>query len=582
MNRFTAVMKQVFICVAVIAIPCIHPAEKAEIPPAPAQKEALTTLKDVFKDDYKKSKPADLADFSRKLLAQFDASTETSAVKYVLLTECMALASKSGDIDTALSAIDRLARDFAVDEPALVRSALKIAEPATQDFENKKLIGSMKTLLDKPDDAAANLSVGLHRCLLRGNWDAGLANLAKGSDAALKTLAEKELAKPAEPEAQAALGDAWFDFAQKENAKERKQSALGRSRFWYERALPGCTGELKTKVDNRIEILKVVGPAFPKVYGPEVDAALFWLAGHQEKDGHWDTVKHGAGNKVDTAITGFALLAFVRAGNSETTGKYQNNVRSAVAWLKKTQQASGLIYDTTDAGAHRGIGYPHGIAGIALVEAAGAGKIPDTLKAAQRAVEYSTKTHQSPAGGFRYTAKSDGCVSVSGWYFQQMWAAKQAGLSIDHSSFDGVIRFLDSLSIKNADGVTEYSYQPGKEANRRRDMIGAAARLMFGFRRDDVAPTVEAAIKSGGLPAWGAGGESADLYYWHYGTLAASLIGGETARRWNNALNSALTEHQIKAGDDAGSWPVAGEFSAEWGQIGQTAIACIALIAATR
>src|SRR6185295_4395373 len=54
-----------------------------------------------------------------------------------------------------------------------------------------------------------------------------------------------------------------------------------------------------------------------------VDAALKWLAYHQEADGHWDAKKYAAGEKVDTAVTGLALLAFLGAGHSEKVGEYK-------------------------------------------------------------------------------------------------------------------------------------------------------------------------------------------------------------------------------------------------------------------
>ena len=54
-----------------------------------------------------------------------------------------------------------------------------------------------------------------------------------------------------------------------------------------------------------------------------VDAALRWLARHQEADGHWDGAKY-EGRKTDPGITGLAVLAFLGAGHTETAGKWKS------------------------------------------------------------------------------------------------------------------------------------------------------------------------------------------------------------------------------------------------------------------
>ena len=559
-------------------------AERRDPPEDAAQKVALKTIREVFQSDYAKTKLDERAAFGQKLLAQFDESKDDAATRYTVLSECIAVASKAGDIYTALNAISRMG-EWNVDETALKRAALSAAEGVVANFETKKFVTNLKVLLDKPDDPAANLSVGYHLCFVRGNWDAGLPNLLKGSDPALKALAEKETAKPDESAAQAALGDDWWDFAQKQSVKETKQAALERARRWYEPALPGLAGLAKSKVEKRIDSVKVSGPVSPKSVDPSVNAALQWLAQHQDADGHWDTMKYESSNKTDTACTGFALLAFVRAGNTEDAGPFKDNVKRAIGWLRSKQETTGLVFDKTDAGAHRGIGYPHAIAGIALAEAANGSKHPETISAAQKAIDYSLKVQEDPvAGGFRYLPKSPGCISVSGWYFQQMAAAKASGLTISPAAFNLATKFLDTLAYKDAAGITAYNYQPTKEAatNRRRSAIGASTRLLFGAKKDEVLPTIEETIKSGGLPDWGASGESVDLYYWHYGTLATSLAGGEVAGKWNRTLKPILIDHQSKQGPDVGSWPPVGEFSGEWGRVGQTALACINLIIATR
>ena len=319
-----------------------------------------------------------------------------------------------------------------------------------------------------------------------------------------------------------------------------------------------------------------------------VELALKWLAYHQEADGHWDVMKYGSGQKTDTAMTALSLLAFLGAGHTEKVGTYKDNVKRAVAWLKSKQQASGLIFDQTDAGAHRGIGYPTAMSTLALAEAAGMARVPDTVAAAQKAIDYATRDHQQGEGsdklGWRYQAKTPGDISVSGWFIMALKSAKVAQLNVDHAAFDGAIKFLDSVEKKDAAAgnsgygpASRYDYQPGSGTNKRRCAIGNLARQFLGWKKEDLQSSVEAFVNDGGVPSWGANGEAVDLYYWYYGTLCVFQQGGDLWKRWNDGMKKALTENQCKQGDDAGSWPVVGEFSGEWGRVGQTALGCLCL-----
>lgn len=118
-----------------------------------------------------------------------------------------------------------------------------------------------------------------------------------------------------------------------------------------------------------------------------VDRALQWLAYHQEPDGHWDCDKYQGEKPYDAAMTGLALLAFLGAGHTEKTGVWKENVIRAVTWLKSQQKEDGAI--------HLGrSGYCESITALALAEAAGMGNMPETRKAAQRAIDYCTEIHQ--------------------------------------------------------------------------------------------------------------------------------------------------------------------------------------------
>lgn len=317
--------------------------------------------------------------------------------------------------------------------------------------------------------------------------------------------------------------------------------------------------------------------------------ALRWLATHQEADGRWDTIKYGSSVKTDTACTALALLSFLGAGHTEKIGPYRENVRRAVAWLKSKQNAEGLVFDTTDAGDHRGVGYPHAIAGMALAEAAGMAKQAGTVLAAQRAIDYTTKIHQQGDGyerlGFRYQPKQAGDLSVAGWYVMQLKSAKVSNLRVDDAAFVGLGKFLDSVEKKGAGGdqgygpASIYWYQPTDEHGHtahRLTAIGTLSRQFLGGKEAELAPSVEWFVKKGGIPdGWGNG--KTDLYYWYYGTLCTFQQGGEVWKKWNTGMKKTLCDNQRLGGDEEGSWDPVGDYSNEWGRVGQTALACLCL-----
>jgi len=324
-----------------------------------------------------------------------------------------------------------------------------------------------------------------------------------------------------------------------------------------------------------------------------VDSALRWLAYHQEADGRWDSKKYGSSPKVDTAVTGFALLAFLGAGHTEKVGEYKGNVQKAVSWLKSKQDAEGMVWDTSDDQAgHRAKGYPCAIATLALAEAAGMANIPDTKAAAQKAIDYCTEKHQqgegSDKGGWRYGPKQEPDTSVTGWFIMALKSAKVAGLAVNPAAFDGAIKFLDSVEKKQEGAAGGSGYGPASSywymtnnehghTAHRLSAIGNLGRQFLGWKKEDLQSSVEWFVNKGGVPSWGGNGESCDLYYWYYGTLCVFQQGGDLWKRWNDGMKTALITNQCKQGDDSGSWNPSGPYSEEWGRVGQTALACLCL-----
>src|SRR6185437_2141216 len=134
------------------------------------------------------------------------------------------------------------------------READRIAKAGAavrQDFER---------LAADENDPDANLAAGKFYCLVKQQWDEGLAYLARGSDPALKALAERDLAKPGSAEDQKALADDWWEFAGTEKGPARA-AILNRAAFWYRRALPFLSGLEKETVEKRLGELDADAPA---------------------------------------------------------------------------------------------------------------------------------------------------------------------------------------------------------------------------------------------------------------------------------------------------------------------------------
>ena len=185
--------------------------------------------------------------------------------------------------------------------------------------------------------------------------------------------------------------------------------------------------------------------------------------------------------------------------------------------------------------------------------------------------------------GWRYNTGQAGDLSVTGWYIMALKSAKIAGLHVDPNAFDGAMKFLDSVEIKDPNGgPSRYAYQPGTEHPESAHLLTRhwyAPRVNSAAGRKKRPKTASNGLSTRARrsPKWSANGKSVDLYYWYYGSLSTFQQGGDPWKRFNHGLIQALTKNQCKTGDDAGSWPIVGEFSDEWGRVGQTAMAALCL-----
>jgi formylglycine-generating enzyme required for sulfatase activity len=304
------------------ATPAVDVSRRLPIPEPAAQRETEKILRDLFKEAYSKKTPADRKALVRVLLDQAAKSQNDPVTLWVLYKEAQDQAVQSCDPSGALESIDAAARVFDVDAMAMRQAALmgagksaktpeeliplteallklideliredqydsadKVAAAAVLHARNsrdadllaqvtirakevseaKTLYQSMKSVMQtqakNPDDPGANLEIGRFLCFVKGSWDLGLRFMVKGSDAALKALAEKELAFPPQLADRVALADSWYGLMEKEKSPLRKSQLLAHARQIYENALTEATALLRIRIEKRLGEIDSVGSA---------------------------------------------------------------------------------------------------------------------------------------------------------------------------------------------------------------------------------------------------------------------------------------------------------------------------------
>ena len=242
--------------------PSVHPAVPAPIPaepgkraaiPSPAQqKEAEKTVREVFKAELAKNDAAERLALVQKLFSQADETTDDSAARYTLLVMAANLSAQADSLEGIHAATGKLAEYFDGDFSVVTKTSLGLLISATRDSALSKLAIAHKTLIDKPDDAGANLAVGKYLCVARGDFERGLPMLAKSIHPGLSKAAKQDLSNPQEPAAQIATGDDWWELADKASEKEDKFRYQERAKTWYDKALPAVSGLNKVKLEKRI------------------------------------------------------------------------------------------------------------------------------------------------------------------------------------------------------------------------------------------------------------------------------------------------------------------------------------------
>ena len=347
--------------------PSATSSSKPSVPDATVLKESRKLVSEVYGDDFVTAKTKDQkAALAKKLLqAALDTKTD-DAGRYVLLDTACDLAIQAEDAETTFSvaeqimscfqvdglklnteALSRLAKAKGIDQRFLVNKANTLIDDAvvadrydvakqlidialaaaknTKDLDFIKVVGvrgqevrsaesaylaaktAMATLARAPKDPEANLVAGRFFAFAKGDWARGLQMFMLSSDAALKKLADMEVARPTDADKQVQLADGWWTIAEKETGHVKEQ-VMKHAGEWYEKTLPHLTGLVKAKVEKRLKELSRAGKS-------EIDLLAMVNTDHDTLAG---TCKR-EGGKITISDAGRLRIPFSPKGDYELT-----------------------------------------------------------------------------------------------------------------------------------------------------------------------------------------------------------------------------------------------------------------------
>jgi hypothetical protein len=635
--------------------------ERPSRTPIPAD-AVLAKAREMLRERFQRfprEKPTEITALAREMFQLARETDEDRAVKYAALQEVQDLAVQTGDVAEALRAVSLLGRCFEMDTLTRKADVLERILGRDSDTIRKEVaesaavlvgealdgdhLGAAKRLLDlavgaakkarlsklekqlaervselearakavqefqtaqetlrtRPEDAAANLTVGRYLCLRKGDWKEGLPRLAHGEEAGLKELAKKDLRAPRDARSQLEVGEGWLDLAKAE-ARVAKTHLLQRAGYWFEKAAAEGTGTTQAAAVKRLK--ELAGKALADLHvrpasfdgrvgrareilfwegggNEQADAAvargLRWLTRHQDpRTGGWSLNRFnahagctctGTGEENDIAATALALLAFLGDGQTQVRGYYAANVDRGLKFLIARQARQ------KPAGYFGGGMYAHALATTAVCEAYGLTH-DDKLRLPARAALQLIVASQNKTGGWRYQPRSpDGDTSVTGWQILALKSGELAGISIPAVTWKRAGQWLESCM---QDGGAAYSYQVNGPTGPTTSAIGLVCRAYMG------SDLYQEAFRAGVARLRSFPPPLTSQYYNYYATLLMHHVGGEDGTVWNRQMRDLLVASQEKGDPQlrhpAGSWDPLGDLHARQG--GRIMVTTLALL----
>jgi hypothetical protein len=297
--------------------------------------------------------------------------------------------------------------------------------------------------------------------------------------------------------------------------------------------------------------------------------ALAWLKERQNAAGSFSDGAYAH----NTAITAYAMLAFMSQGHLPNQGAYGPEVAKAGRFLIASQrQNDGYLV-----GARGGNMYCHAMATLALAELYGQTS-DDALKLVVKKATDLIIGCQNDAGGWRYEPEKTGAdISVTIMQVMALRAAKNAGMHVPDTTVKKALAYIkscrydydkDKRRTKTVDDIGGFTYLPGSGVpGFARTAAGLCVLFLTGeYEAKEIPDSVRYLKNHFNSPI--------HFYYGHYyAAHAMHQVGGKDWEDWYARLVRFFVTSGSQHAD--GSWSTTSR--REVGPVYQTSIAVIVL-----
>ncbi len=311
-----------------------------------------------------------------------------------------------------------------------------------------------------------------------------------------------------------------------------------------------------------------------------VEAALKWLAAHQQRDGGWSfdlsqspcdgrcshSVNSESFPRPRTAATGLALLAFLGAGYSHHDGTYSEEVKRGLYFLREEARETNFGLDLQS-----GSMYGHGIAMMAISEAMAMTRYQgrtdeDLFRLVEGGVNF-TCTAQHTKGGWRYVPGSPGDMTVSTWQVLSLISAQHGGVALRTNTLPRAERFVRSLTQGQSFDFGYVSTDPEPATT----AMGLCLLMYLGQSPEQTSfgNALDRIVQRGP--------KKNDVYHDYYATLALHHARHREWDRWHVPVRDHLVKTQATEGHEAGSWHFPNKHGDVGGRLYTTAMSAMIL-----